>query len=133
MLEREDIGVTPRDPYAIAMSKAVQPVGEARDDYDILAGIARVMGVGDAFTEGRSSGEWVRFLWSESQRRAATVGVELPDYDRFVEGRYLRVEPPETRPAMMEAFLADPEGSPLKTPSGKIELYSEVVLSLIHI
>ena len=28
---------------------------------------------------------------------------------------------------MMEAFCADPEGSPLKTPSGKIELYSEVV------
>jgi len=44
-----------------------------------------------------------------------------------VEGRYFRVEPPETRPAMMEAFRADPEGSPLKTPSGKIELYSEVV------
>ena len=127
MLEREDIGVTPRDPYAIAMSKAVQPAGEARDDYDILAGVARVMGVGDAFTEGRSSGEWVRFLWAESQRRAAAVGVELPDYDSFVDGRYFKVEPPETRPAMMEAFRADPEGSPLKTPSGKIELYSEVV------
>ena len=129
MLEREDIGATPRDPYAIAMSKAAPPVGEARNDYDILAGIARAMGVEEAFTEGRSAGDWVRFLWSESQRRAASVGVELPDYDDFVSTGYHLTPPREDQQVMMADFRADPAAHPLQTPSGRIELWSETVAS----
>ena len=40
-LERQDIGMTPRDPFVISMDKAIEPIGEARNDYDIFAGIAR--------------------------------------------------------------------------------------------
>jgi len=127
MLEREDIGATPRDPYAIAMTQAIAPVGEARNDYDILAGIARAMGAEDAFTEGRSAAQWVRFLWSESQRRAASVGVDLPDYDAFVSAGYFRTPPREAAHVMLEDFRADPAASPLQTPSGRIELFSEKV------
>ena len=132
MLEREDIGATPRDPYAIAMSQAVPPVGEARDDYDILSGIARAMGVEDAFTEGRSAAQWVRFLWSESQRRAAAVGVALPDYDELVANGYSRTPPREDQHVMLADFRADPAAHPLQTPSGRIELFSEKIAGFGH-
>ena len=127
MLERTDIGMTPRDPHVFAMQKAVEPVGEARDDYDILAGIAHEMGCGEAFREGRSSEDWVRHLWSESQARAAAKGVELPDYDALVDAGWLQLPQPVEEPVMFAAFRQDPQANPLRTPSGLIEIFSERV------
>ncbi len=129
MLERTDIGMTRRDPYIIAMAKAIEPIGEARDDYDILAGIARVMGCEDSFCEGRTAEEWVRHLWDQSRRRAADRGVELPDYDRLVAAEYHRIDTPPDEPVLFADFRADPEAHPLPTPSGRIELFSETVAS----
>ena len=40
-LERDDIGYGSREPYLIAMKKAREPVGEARDDFWIFAELAR--------------------------------------------------------------------------------------------
>ena len=127
MLERTDIGMTPRDPYVIAMHKAIDPVGEARDDYDILAGIAQEMGCGDSFREGRSSEEWVRHLWSESRARADARGVELPDYESLVAAGWHKLPRPEDEPVMFAAFREDPRANRLRTPSGLIEIYSEKV------
>ncbi len=127
MLERTDIGMTQRDPYIIAMAKAVEPIGEARDDYDILAGIALVMGCEDSFCEGRTAEEWVRHLWDQSRRRAADRGVELPDYDRLVAAEYHRIDTPPDEPVLFADFRADPGAHPLPTPSGRIELFSETV------
>ena len=36
-LERNDIGASQRDRYMFAMQQAIEPVGEARNDYDIFA------------------------------------------------------------------------------------------------
>ena len=60
-LERSDLALTPKDPYQVVMDQAIAPVGEARDDYEILRGIAAEMGVEEAFTEGRSPEEWQRW------------------------------------------------------------------------
>ena len=127
MLERTDIGMTPRDPFAIAMTKAIEPVGEARDDYDILSGIARVMGCETEFCEGRSGEAWVRHLWKQSRRRAAARGVDLPEYADLVAAGYHQVPAPPDEPVLFEAFRADSEANPLATPSGRIELFSETV------
>ena len=126
-LERSDIGMTPRDPYIVAMAKAADPAGVARNDYDILAGIAAKMGVEDAFTEGRSVDDWLRWLWDETRKRAKVNDIALPDYDKFVEGEYYKLDPVEHQRVMFEEFRANPETSPLATPSGKIELFSETV------
>ena len=40
-LERNDIGSAQRDPFVLAMQKAIEPVGEARNDYSIFAALAR--------------------------------------------------------------------------------------------
>ncbi|MEY8838735.1 molybdopterin-dependent oxidoreductase, partial [Cribrihabitans sp. XS_ASV171] len=57
--EREDIGRTNLDDYLFHMPQLIPPVGEARDDYDIFAGLAARIGLEEAFTEGRSAGDWI--------------------------------------------------------------------------
>jgi biotin/methionine sulfoxide reductase len=52
-LERNDIMMTPRDPYVVSMSKLIEPYKQARDDYEIFSNIAKRMGVEDKFTEGK--------------------------------------------------------------------------------
>ena len=47
-LERDDIGYGTREPYVIAMKKAREPLGEARDDYQIFNALAERLGVAAA-------------------------------------------------------------------------------------
>lgn len=128
-LERSDLALTPKDPFQIAMGQAIQPVGQARDDHEILRAIAARMGVEDAFTEGRTAEEWQRWLWDLSRQRAASDGVELPDWERFTQDGWVKVPVPEAPSIMMEAFRRDPEANPLETPSGKIEIFSATIAS----
>ena len=39
-LERNDIGANGRDRFVIAMKKAIEPVGQSRNDFDIFEGLA---------------------------------------------------------------------------------------------
>ena len=126
-LERSDIALTPKDPYQVVMDQAIPPVGEARDDHDIFRGIAAELGVEEAFTEGRSAQEWQRWLWDVSRQQAAQVDVELPDWDSFQRDGWIRIPTPSRPTIMLEEFRADPEANPLRTPSGKIEIFSETI------
>ena len=51
-LERNDIGGARRDKFIIAMHQAVEPVGEARNDFDIFSALAQRLGIADAYTQG---------------------------------------------------------------------------------
>lgn len=126
-LERSDIALTPKDPFQVVMDQAIDPVGEARSDHDILRGIAAEMGVEAAFTEGRSPQEWQRWLYDISRQSAAREGVTLPDWDTFQRDGVFRIPPPERDTIMLEDFRADPTAHPLKTPSGRIEIFSETI------
>lgn len=126
-LERADLALTPKDPYQVVMDQAIAPVGLARDDHDILRGIAAEVGVEEAFTEGRSAEEWQRWIWDISRQQAAEQGVELPDWKTFQRDGWTKVPVPTNPTIMMQAFRDDPEANPLSTPSGKIEIYSETI------
>ena len=77
-LERHDLMLTPRDPYVVAMQQAIEPVGEARDDYEIFSGIGRKMGMEQAFTQGFTADDWLRWIYDQSRQSAAQSGVTLP-------------------------------------------------------
>ncbi|UXS05464.1 molybdopterin guanine dinucleotide-containing S/N-oxide reductase [Agrobacterium tumefaciens] len=126
-LERDDIGAADRDDLMIAMKKLIEPVGEARDDYAIFSEIARHLGHADAFTEGRTSREWLAFLYEATQQALVAGGHEAPDFESFwVKGELrLPLKPDDGGPA--NAFRADPSAHRLKTPSGKIEIFSETI------
>ncbi|MEM1375209.1 MAG: molybdopterin-dependent oxidoreductase [Pseudomonadota bacterium] len=126
-LERTDLALSPRDPYLVHMDQAVEPVGAARDDYDIFAGIAGQMGLKEAFTEGRSKADWLRWIYDRSRANLAAQGLDIPAFESFKARGWHRIDMPDRPTILMEAFIADPAAAPLKTPSGRIELYSETV------
>ncbi|MFP5406387.1 MAG: molybdopterin dinucleotide binding domain-containing protein, partial [Gammaproteobacteria bacterium] len=124
-LEREDIGFSTRDPLLIAMKPVSTPPGEARDDYDIFAQLARRLDAGETFTEGLDTRQWLVRLYEEAMPRAADAGIELPAFEAFWEAGAVRLPPPDRPVVMLEAFRRDPQAAPLGTPSGRIELFSE--------
>ncbi len=128
-LERNDIAISPRDPYVIDMQQAIEPVGASRNDYDIFSGLARQMGVEAEFTEGRNEQEWIVSIYEATVERAKARGFEMPDYAEFKKSGWFKPEPPVEPVVMLRAFRDDPLANPLTTPSGKIEIYSAVVAS----
>lgn len=122
-LERADLCISQRDPYIIAMEKVAEAPGLARDDYAIFRGLAAQMGVEDAFTEGRDVQDWLRWIYDVTRER--TPG--LPTFEGLQEQGWHYVPPPETPTVMLADFRADPLAHPLATPSGRIEIFSQVV------
>ncbi|MBN7784118.1 molybdopterin-dependent oxidoreductase [Ponticoccus gilvus] len=131
-LERRDLCMGGRDPFVIAMEQVAQPPEGARDDYDIFAGMARAMGLEAAFTEGRSAGDWQRWMYEAGREAAGQRGIDLPDYDSLRERGWHRVDPPEKPQVLLQAFRADPEANPLPTPSGRIEIWSDRIASFAY-
>lgn len=129
-LERDDIAMTHWEPLIVASAKATAPVGEARDDYDIYAGIAKRLGIEDAFTEGRDAEDWLRHLWDQTRQRSAEAGFALPTLDDLREAGTATLPAPDAEAVLMADFRADPVGAPLATPSGRIELFSEAIAAM---
>ena len=113
--------------YAVEMGalmlreKAVEPLGESRTLFDICSGVARRMGVEQAFTEGRSHDGWVEHMYQQCRK----LKPELPEkievaFDRGVF-KWRRCGKPKVG---LERFRQNPEQFPLGTPSGKIEIFS---------
>ena len=124
-LERDDIAGSPRDGYLFANRRVVEPYREARDDFAIFRGIARELGVESVYTEGRDVDEWLRHLYDVTRQRASERAVEMPSYDEFRARGVFKLADPGRPVVMLEAFRADPDASPLHTPSGRIEIFSE--------
>ena len=82
-LERNDIGWPPRDRFVIAMHKAIEPVGEARDDFAIFRDLARRLGCEAAFTEGRDE---ARVAAAPLRRlpRGARRAIAVPGFRRVL-------------------------------------------------
>lgn len=128
-LERDDIGSASRDRFMIAMKRAIDPVGEARDDYAIFSELSARLGVEQVYTEGRDAMQWLRHLYAAAQERARAFQLTLPGFDEFWAAGFLELPEPEKEAVMLDAFRADPGAHPLKTPFGKIEIYSQTIAS----
>jgi anaerobic dimethyl sulfoxide reductase subunit A len=123
-LERNDI-LVPYDgigAFYLFQQQAIAPVGQSRNDFDILAELAGRLGFGEAYTEGRDEEAWLRWI-------AERAGI--PDFEAFRERGLQFMSPPGENgdPEGEEPYVAFREqveaGVPWATPSGKIELYSE--------
>ena len=130
-LEREDLGGGRRDTHLIAMHQAVDPVGEARDDYDVLAGLADRLGFGKEFTEGRDARQWLEHLYRDWARDLTDSGTaEPPPFEQFwADGEWLLPSGSEQH-TLFADFRADPVAAPLATPSGRIELASDRIAAM---
>jgi len=126
-LERNDVGGSSRDPFVFAMHRAIDPVGEAKSDYDIFALLSERLGYGAAFTEGRSEMDWCTLIYERVRAGAARKNVALPDFDRFWREGFVELPAPTEDFVLFEDFRRDPARHPLATPSGRIEIASETI------
>ena len=124
-VERTDIGATTTDRHVVPMHAIAEPLGGARDDHAVFVELAATLGVEKEFTEGRTSQEWLDHLYDGwAATTAKRLGVELPDAATFFAGDLLSLPSAPDDRTLLERFRADPDGHPLRTPSGRIELYS---------
>ena len=128
-LERDDMGAGRNDGYVIAMPRALDPYESSRDDYAILGGLADRLGVGDAFTEGRDAFDWIEHMYEQFRRRAASAGIDVPEFGKFWLDGEARLAAGPDHHTMFQDFRADPNAHPLSTPSGRIELTSATIES----
>ncbi len=122
-LERDDIAVGNGDSRMRVSAKAVEPPGQAREEFAILADLAHRLGVGGDFDEGRDSGAWLKQLYEDW--RAAPGAPPAPPFDEFWAAGGVDLPQVPYEDAVFSAFRADPDANPLDTPSGRIELYCE--------
>ncbi len=94
---------------------------ERRGAWETCVELAKRWGIEDAFTEGRTEGDWIRRLYEDDRERS----LGLPTFDQLLEGG-LAWRTDRTKPFVALAdWRSDPVAHPLDTPSGKIELFSE--------
>lgn len=129
--EREDIGRTNLDDYLFHMPQLIPPVGDARDDYEIFAGLAARLGAGETFTEGRSAQDWIARLYAQYRELAAGQGVAIPDLETLKAENWIRLPIRTEGPnrTLFAPFREDPDANPLGTPSGRIEVFSDRIAS----
>lgn len=127
--EREDIGRSDLDDYLFHMPQLIPPVGEARDDYDIFAGLAARMDAGPQFTEGRNTQQWLDHLYSEFEQDAKERGIDVPKFAELKIRNWVKlpIAQKTAPPTFLTRFRTDPDRAPLSTPSGRIEIFSETI------
>jgi len=123
-LEEKDIATTawavPFDSLMIE-EQCVDPIGESMSDYEIVGEIAKKLGMYEAYTEGRSVEEWIKYGYEGLNIQHLVSWDDLND-----KGYYVIPTSPdwEEAPPGLSKFCKDPEANPLRTPSGKLEFYS---------
>ena len=110
----------------LAMKKVIEPVFEARSDFDIFAEIASRLGAEDAFTEGKDEMSWLEGFYTEAAKQGPGKGIDVPDFDSFWEKGVLVFNVPESSKQFVRYgdYRDDPLLEPLGTPTGKIEIFS---------
>lgn len=125
--ERNDIACTTSDPVVVAARKVVDCPVDAKDDYQIFSALADRLGCGSAFTEKRSEEDWLRFLYGKLQENAQSAGVDVPSFEDFWSTGTIDLKTSAKESVLFADFRNDPIGSALKTPSGKIEIFSQTI------
>lgn len=127
--ERHDISHAKGDSYLFDMPALIPAVGDARNDYDIFSELAQRAGFEQKFTEGRTSEEWLHLLYEQFRAESQTQGIELPDFDELQEKNWVNLPIRDAKFSQVPfaAFRDNPESSPLSTPSGKIEIFSQTI------
>ncbi|GGP15857.1 molybdopterin-dependent oxidoreductase [Oceanobacillus neutriphilus] len=126
-LERNDI-VCRSDSYISPSKQVSENFGESRSDYEIFCGLSERLGVLNEFSEGRDEMEWVEAIYHESFDNAEKAGIKLPTFEDFWEkGDPVNLESQmkiSKRDNFIARFIDDPNRNQLRTPSGKIEIFS---------
>lgn len=124
-LERDDIsyGGSYSQDYVYAMRKVIEPLYEARDDYDVFEEMAKIVGVREhrKFAGGKTKMERIQGFYDRS---------DCPNYmsfEEFWEKGFLSFTPDESAYKYVRHadFRADPINNKLRTETGKLQIFSD--------
>ena len=113
-------------PYYLYLHKAVEPMYKAKSDYEVFKELCPRIGIPvEQFTENRTESEWLRHIYGISEDMKA----EGVDFDKLEKQGYYKM--PISKPLLaFEKEISDPENHQFRTPSGKIEIYSQQLADL---
>jgi trimethylamine-N-oxide reductase (cytochrome c) len=125
-LEEEDLGhdnITGQFTTLFHEEKAIDPIGESKSDYEIVCAVAERLGLLKEYTQGKSIEEWIRVGFETSGAQG------YMSFEQWMDKGYL-VVPTEKNwqdnyVVGWRGFYENPEKYPLKTPTGKMEFYSQ--------
>lgn len=112
--------------FVLFNHQLIEPMYEARDVLWVAEQLADRLGLGDEFREGHTTREdWLRDIVAVAREN----NEDFPTYEEFKEiGYYKKVGGGGV--IAMKDFVADPVANPLKTPTGKIEIYSPTLAAM---
>ena len=130
--ERNDLTMTGdySNMHIVPMKKVVEPQGEAKDDYEVFLELSKRFGVEEAYSEGRTEMQWLKFFYDDAQQTARQLRVTMPQFQQFWDANKVFENPRDPKGdefVRYADFRNDPILNPLGTPSGKIELYSKTI------
>jgi trimethylamine-N-oxide reductase (cytochrome c) len=124
-LEVEDIVTNTRQgPHfqSVAIQEqAIKPIGESKSDYEIVLEIAKKLGMGERFSEGKTTRDLQKDVYDTMEMTDLITWEELEEKKYYV---YPVAKDWESDPPGFKKFYEDPENNPLPTPTGKLEFYS---------
>jgi biotin/methionine sulfoxide reductase len=124
-LERDDIAVGAGDARLRVSRRAVAPRAGAREEFAIFTDLARRLKVD--FDEGLDAFGWLRKMYEDW--RAAPGSPPAPPFEEFWEAGGVPLPQRPYDDPVFSDFRADPDLHRLRTPSGRIELYSAALAS----
>ncbi len=106
--------------WAIFNHKLIEPLYESKEIYWICDQLANRLGIGEQFRDGHKNKQaWLLDMVAEAKKKIP----DFPSYEEFKKMGVYKIKADKPIIAF-EAFVKDPGKNPLKTPTGKIEVYS---------
>ncbi len=83
--------------HFLAIQKAIEPVGESKDDFEICREICkRWGGYEKEFTDGKTQMQWIESFYKESISQAAMKNIKLPTFEDFWKQGFVKFETPQS-------------------------------------
>lgn len=116
--------------HIVPMKKIVEPLFEARNDFDIFADIAAYLGFEYEYTQGLTEMDRLRAFYEAAKIESRAKGMEMPVFDVFWDSNKplsFPVSDAQEDFVRHADYRADPLLNALGTPSGKFEIYSRAI------
>ena len=120
-MERNDMAASGRTAFLVYMNKLIEPLHESKSHLDICTGLAKRLGITDY--SNRTDEEWLR--------DAINASPGMGDYDTLRQKGLQKVALSEPHVGF-RMQVEDPDNHPFPTPSGKIEIYSQLLADMKH-
>ena len=121
IFERNDLVAAGTRPFYGFLKKVIEPLHESKSHLEICNLLAPYLDIDPKLFNDKSDEEWVKQI--------ATGGGDVPDWEAFKKEGIYRI--PLTEPYVaFKAQIEDPDNNPFETPSGKIEIYSQLLADM---